>query len=137
MMIKKFYLFTLLSLFIASSVAIISNFGIASAASSISNGLNNAACDADQSNPYCVGQKQNNTEDPIVKTIRKVTDTVAMVGGIVAVIFVIMSGYRYVTSSGDPQKTTAARSTLIYALVGLVVIIVAQSIVLLVLNRLK
>ena len=39
-------------------------------------------------------------------------------------------------SSGDPQNTAAAKGTIIYAIVGLLIAIVAESIVALVLGKL-
>lgn len=55
--------------------------------------------------------------------------------GIVTVIAVIIGGVMYTTSTGDPQKTTRARNTIIYALIGLVVAVVSQLIILFVLDR--
>lgn len=65
----------------------------------------------------------------------KVTRIVAILGGIAAVIIMIVGGFLYVISQGDPQKTSQARSTIIYAVVGLVVIILAQSIITFILSR--
>jgi hypothetical protein len=42
---------------------------------------------------------------------------------------VIISGFKYVTSGGDPQKVSGAKSTLIYAIVGLIVVALAQILV--------
>jgi len=56
--------------------------------------------------------------------------------GAVSIIVIIISGIRLMTSSGDPQATTKARNTIIYAAVGLVVAISAYTIVSLVIGRL-
>jgi hypothetical protein len=48
---------------------------------------------------------------------------------IVAVIFVIYGGFRYITSGGDSGSVGNAKNTLIYALVGLVIVALAQLIV--------
>lgn len=50
-------------------------------------------------------------------------------GGIVAVIMIVFSGLRYVTSTGDPGRARAAMSTLVYAIVGLVVCLLAYVII--------
>lgn len=133
MMIKKLYLFTIFGLLIIGSMAIVVNYGTANAQSSVANGLN-TACDSDKSNPYCADRNQSS--NPLPGTIRKVTDIVAMVGGIIAVIIIIISGLRYITSSGDPQKVASAKNTIIYALVGVVVIVMAQVIIIFVINHL-
>ena len=41
-------------------------------------------------------------------------------GIILAVIFIIIGGYKFITSGGDPGKAASARSTLIYAIIGLI-----------------
>ncbi len=48
--------------------------------------------------------------------------------GIVAVIFIIMAGYRYLTSNGDPAKAQKAMQTILYAVIGLVVVVAAFAI---------
>ncbi|MCA1807368.1 MAG: pilin [Actinobacteria bacterium] len=55
---------------------------------------------------------------------------------IAAVIMLIVGGIKYILSTGDPAKTTNARNTIIYALVGIVVAVFARVIVLFVLDRL-
>ena len=47
----------------------------------------------------------------------------------VAVLFIIIGGFRYVISSGDPQDMSKAKNTILYALIGLVVAITAEGIV--------
>lgn len=49
--------------------------------------------------------------------------------GLIAVIFVIYAGFRYVTSGGDAGKVTSAKNTLVYAIIGLVIAATAQIIV--------
>jgi hypothetical protein len=49
--------------------------------------------------------------------------------GAVAFLFIVIGGFRYVISSGDPKNTAKAKNTIIYALVGLVITISADAIV--------
>lgn len=49
--------------------------------------------------------------------------------GAVALVIITVSGLRYITSAGDPQKAAGAKNGIIYALVGLVVAISAEAIV--------
>lgn len=50
------------------------------------------------------------------------------VAGIVAVIIIIVAGLSYTTSSGDAGKITRAKNMILYAVIGLVVIIAAYAI---------
>lgn len=51
-----------------------------------------------------------------------VISTLFYFAGALAVIFVIIGGIQYVVSSGDPKKTAQAKNTIVYALVGLVLV---------------
>lgn len=52
-----------------------------------------------------------------------------LLAGIISVIMVIIGGYWYVISTGDPQKVKRAKDTILYAIIGLVISISAWAIV--------
>ncbi len=56
--------------------------------------------------------------------------------GAVAVVYIIIGGISYIYSSGEPQKAKQAKDTIIYAVIGLVVALMAETFVWTVLNRL-
>ena len=45
--------------------------------------------------------------------------------GALSIIFIIIAGFKFVTSSGDEKKLASASSTLTYAIIGLAVTILA------------
>jgi hypothetical protein len=47
----------------------------------------------------------------------------------VAVIMIIYGGFRYITSGGDSNRVGSAKNTLIYAIIGLIIVALAQLIV--------
>jgi cytochrome bd-type quinol oxidase subunit 2 len=49
--------------------------------------------------------------------------------GIIAVVMIIVAGLQFITSNGNPQNVSKARMSLIYAIVGIVIVIAAQTIV--------
>ena len=59
----------------------------------------------------------------------------SVIVGIIAVIMIIVGGFRYITSGGASDKVTSAKNTLLYAIVGLIVVALAQIIVQFVLNK--
>ena len=75
----------------------------------------------------CAGQ--GTTEDPVSNTVKRVTNIVAVIAGIIAVIMIIYYGFQFVTSGGDPQKAKGARSGIIYSAVGLIVIALATPLI--------
>lgn len=57
--------------------------------------------------------------------------------GVIAVIMVIVGGLQYVLSAGDPGKATRAKDTILYAVIGVVVTIMAYSIVKFIIGSVK
>ena len=53
--------------------------------------------------------------------IQGIINGVISVLGIVAVIFIVIGGINYMTSSGDASKTQKARNTILYAAIGLAI----------------
>jgi drug/metabolite transporter (DMT)-like permease len=68
-------------------------------------------------------------EADLVENIKTVTNTMLFVIGVVAVIMLIVGGFRYIFSGGNSQNTTAAKDTILYAVVGIVVALLAYAIV--------
>ncbi len=61
--------------------------------------------------------------------INKVANVIAIISGVVALVYIMISGLKIVMSSGDSNKVTEARNGIIYASVGLVVIAMARIII--------
>jgi len=79
---------------------------------------------------------QFQTTNPIVSLIKIAITILSVVIGIAAVIGIILSGLKFITANGDASAVASARSSLIYALVGLAVVALAQVIVTFVLDKL-
>jgi len=58
-----------------------------------------------------------------------ITNVLLFVLGAVSVIMIIIGGLRYVVSGGDSSAVTAAKNTILYAIVGVIVAILAYAIV--------
>jgi hypothetical protein len=58
-----------------------------------------------------------------------VVNIFSLIVGVVAVIMIIIGGLRYITSGGESGNVSTAKNTIIYAIVGLVVVALAQFIV--------
>ena len=55
--------------------------------------------------------------------------------GILSVVMIIFSGFRYITSAGDAAKTKSAQTALTYSIVGLIVAVLAWVIVKMILRQ--
>ncbi len=49
--------------------------------------------------------------------------------GIICVIFIIYAGFLYITSQGDEQNTDKAKNILMYAVIGILIILVSYALV--------
>lgn len=71
------------------------------------------------------------------RVIRGVINILSIVIGVAAVIMIMVGGFRYITAGGDANNVSSAKNTIIYAIVGLVVVAMAQFIVQFVLGKVK
>lgn len=55
--------------------------------------------------------------------------------GVIAVIMVIYAGVQFITSQGDAGKVSSARHTVMYAVIGLIIVAMAQTIIYFVLDN--
>ncbi len=62
-------------------------------------------------------------------TISAVVSVLSIIVGIAAVIMILVSAFKYITSGGESSKVSSAKTALIYALVGLAVAATAQALV--------
>ena len=69
------------------------------------------------------------TDQGALAVIRDVTNVLVFIVGAIAVIMIIIGGFRYVISSGNDQATAGAKNTIMFAVVGLVVAFLAFAIV--------
>ncbi|HET8709334.1 MAG TPA: pilin [Candidatus Saccharimonadales bacterium] len=67
--------------------------------------------------------------------VRNVVNLLSVAVGIAAVIMIVIAGLKYVTSGGDTQAVAGAKHTIIYAVVGLIIVALAQVIVKFVLSK--
>lgn len=78
---------------------------------------------SEQIDPSSIGLK-----DPVKDAdaaVAGILTTTYMWAGIICVLVIVIAGYYYVNSSGDPAGTKRARLAIIGACVGLVVILMA------------
>jgi hypothetical protein len=57
----------------------------------------------------------------------RITSIMLFIVGAVAVIMLIIGGIRYVVSGGDQNQVTAAKNTILYAIIGIVVAVLAYA----------
>jgi hypothetical protein len=83
----------------------------------------------------CDATATQQADTAVNRTVATAVNLFSFVVGVAAVIMVMLGGFRYITAGGDSGKISSAQQTIIYALVGLVVVALAQILVRFVLNR--
>jgi type IV secretion system pilin len=76
----------------------------------------------------CTAESNGSTETGIENNgglITQIVNTILFAAGIVALVFVLVGGFRYITSTGDSTRIQGAKDTLLYAIIGLIITIVA------------
>lgn len=74
-------------------------------------------------------------ETNVNNLITTIINIFSVVVGIIAVIMIIYGGFRYITSGGDSGNIGNAKNTIVFAIVGLIIVALAQIIVRFVLHR--
>ncbi len=74
-------------------------------------------------------------ENRVTKLINDVINVVSIIAGIAAVFMIIYGGFKFLTSSGNPEATKTGRNAILYALAGLLIVAFAQIIVKFVINK--
>ena len=69
------------------------------------------------------------TQKEIEPIIGNILSVIIGMLGLVAVIFIVMGGVQYMTSSGDANKLKKAKDTILYGLIGLIVCALAFALV--------
>ena len=69
--------------------------------------------------------------------IQTILNTIIAICGVVAVIYVVIGGYGYMTSAGDAGKLEKAKKTIIYAVIGIAICALSFIIVNWVINVVK
>lgn len=90
------------------------------------------ACKYNKDAAVCRGKQK-----PLEQTVTDIVKFVVGLIGAIAVIVIIWAGWTYVTSAGASDKVMLAKRTILYAVIGLVVTIMAGAIVAFVVNTFK
>ncbi len=67
--------------------------------------------------------------------ITNIINAASIIVGAICVIMIIVGGFRYVTSAGESNSVSGAKNTILYAIVGLIIVAFAQVIVQFVLQK--
>lgn len=111
---------------------------VASAAADVQNSVCNGATNLDLTQATSGNECKTNATDTTSSfqgVLTKIINIFSIIVGVIAVIMIIFGGFRYITSGGQQEGVKNAKNTILYALIGLVIVALAQIIVKFVLNK--
>lgn len=124
--IKKFVTtIAAIALLVAPSVVLLPSVAHADIRDNVCRGVNNTGGGAGAGSTDCTEQDGESFSD----LAKKIINVFSIVVGTVSVIMIIIGGFRYIISGGDSTGVTAAKNTILYAIVGLVIVLFSQIIV--------
>lgn len=95
----------------------------------------NEACEGLAAGDDFISCEDNSGNDGNVKRLLStLLNLLSILAGIIAVVMVMIGGIRFMTSQGDPGKVSSAKSAVIFAIIGVVVVAVSQTLVMFVLD---
>lgn len=86
----------------------------------------------------CKDSKAGKNGNPIYGPngiITIIVNVISIIVGIAAVIGIIMAGFKLMTAGSNPQEVTKAREMILYAIVALVIVALAQAIIRFFINK--
>jgi hypothetical protein len=102
--------------------------------------INNGLCSGAQfdfsNNPGACNSSGTDATQTISSIIHTIVNLLSVIVGFAAVLMIIVGGFRYITSGGNDASVTSAKNTILYAIIGLVVVALSQLIVRFTLNKL-
>ena len=111
---------------LTAGILMIGLLGVFTPAVSAANGIN-ICSNGNENSVYC--KNKNTGETQVNGIIKTIVEVLLMAVGAISIIMIVIGGILFALSSGDAQKAAKARSTILYAVVGLIVSVFASAIV--------
>ena len=83
------------------------------------------------------GDCSEDAESRVSSIVAVALNLFSFIVGVAAVIMIFIGGFKYVIASGDSNSVNSAKNTILFAVIGLVIVALAQVIVVFVINRVE
>jgi amino acid transporter len=84
----------------------------------------------------CPDQLGGACDSDLAGMITMISNTILLLVGVVAVLFLIIGGFQYIASGGNPEQVNKAKNTIFYAIIGIIVALLAYVLVQFVVSQL-
>jgi hypothetical protein len=120
-----------------SAFALVAGFVVAPVAVSAQSNVSQSVCQGFQATGGGECTDDGSDENSFAGLAKKIINIFSVVVGSVSVIMIIIGGFRYIISGGDSAGVTSAKNTILYAIVGLVIVLFSQAIIRFVLTNFR
>lgn len=104
-------------------------FAVAPVEVSAANPLSSSCANAPAGDPVCASNNSGQQLFGANSFWTNIVNTMIFIVGTVSVLMIVVGGLRYVLSGGDSSATTSAKNTILYAIIGVVVALMAYAII--------
>ena len=111
---------------LTAGMLMVSLLGVFTPVVSAANGIN-ICSEENENSVYC--KNKDSGGDQVGGIIKTIVEVLLMAVGAISIIMIVIGGILFALSSGDAKKAAKARSTILYAVVGLIVSVFASAIV--------
>lgn len=124
--IKKFVTtVAAITLLMAPSAVLLPSVAHADIRNNVCRGVNSTGTGRGADSTDC----SEDTDESFSELAKRIINIFSIVVGTISVIMIIIGGFRYIISGGDSGGVTAGKNTILYAIVGLVIVLFSQVIV--------
>lgn len=74
-------------------------------------------------------EKPAGVPEGLLNIINKISSAILFLVGTIAVLFIIIGGFQYITSAGNPDSIERAKTTILYAIIGIIACLLAYAVV--------
>jgi heme/copper-type cytochrome/quinol oxidase subunit 2 len=113
---------------VVALAVIVAGFGVAALPAGDAGAINVfEECESDANSDTAVCKAQGT--ESISDLVRIIINTLLIIIGMISVVMIVLGGIRYTTSNGEASQVKGAKDTILYAVIGLIVAIMAFAIV--------
>ena len=126
--LKQFFVFVVaIALLMVPTVVLVPSVANAQIGDNVCQGVLSTTDDV--SGDVTAGDCDEEGEESFSALLKRIINIFSIVVGAISVLMIIIGGFRYIISGGDSNGVTAGKNTILYAIVGLVIVLFAQVIV--------
>lgn len=88
-------------------------------------------------NSFYIVEPVSKKSNVLERVLQNIKDTLRGLAAIVAIVFIILGGYQMITAAGNPENFEKGKRSILYAIIGLIIVLIVDYLVKWVQNLVK